>query len=95
MHSRYMRHGVELQRELDKINQDNLLREDELEKFKLILETERRIREARSKEEEDKVMVEIRQAGLLREIDFVVKSFSPAVTPEVSASSFITSALSG
>jgi hypothetical protein len=64
------RTGVELQRELDKINQDNLLREDELEKFKLILETERRIREARSKEEEDKVMAEIRQAGLLREIDY-------------------------
>lgn len=64
------RTNVELQRELDKINQDNLLREDELEKFKLILDTERRIREARSKEEEDKVLAEIRQAGLLRDIDY-------------------------
>lgn len=64
------RTGVELQRELDNINKDNLLREDELEKFKLILESERRLREARSKEEEDKVMAEIRQAGLLREIDY-------------------------
>lgn len=64
------RTGVELQRELDKINQDNLLREDELEKFKLILESERRLREARTKEEEDRVMAEIRQAGLLREIDY-------------------------
>lgn len=64
------RTGVELQRELDKINQDNLLREDELEKFKLLLESERRLREARTKEEEDKVMAEIRQAGLLREIDY-------------------------
>lgn len=61
---------VELQRELDNINKDNLLRKDELEKFKLILESERRLREARSKEEEDKVMAEIRQAGLLREIDY-------------------------
>lgn len=64
------RTGVDLQRELDKINQDNLLREDELEKFKLVLESERRLREARTKEEEDKVMAEIRQAGLLREIDY-------------------------
>lgn len=64
------RTDLELQRELDKINQDNLLREDELEKFKLILETERRIREARSKEEEEMVLAEMRRAGLLREIDY-------------------------
>lgn len=64
------RTGLELQRELDKINQDNLLREDELERFKLVLESERRLREARTKEEENRVMAEIRQAGLLREIDY-------------------------
>lgn len=64
------RTGVELQRELDKINKDDLLRQDELDKFKLLLESERRLREARTQEEEDAAMAEIRKTGLMREIDY-------------------------
>ncbi len=64
------RTSVELQRELDKINKDDLLRQDELDKFKLLLESERRLREARTQEEEDAAMAEIRKTGLMREIDY-------------------------
>lgn len=64
------RTSVELQRELDKINKDDLLRQDELDKFKLLLESERRLREARTQEEEEAAMAEIRRTGLMREIDY-------------------------
>lgn len=60
----------ELRAELDKINKDNLLRKDEMDKFQLMLDSQRRLREARTKEEEDVILAEIRKQGLLRDIDY-------------------------
>lgn len=60
----------ELRAELDKINKDNLLQKDEMDKFQLMLDSQRRLREARTKEEEEAVLAEIRKQGLLRDIDY-------------------------
>ena len=60
----------ELRAELDKINKDNLLQKDEMDKFQLMLDSQRRLREARTKEEEDALLAEIRKQGLLRDIDY-------------------------
>lgn len=61
--------AVDLQRELDRINQDNLLRQDELDKFRLLYDSERRLREARTKEDEEAALADIRRSQLLREDD--------------------------
>ena len=58
---------VELQRELDNINRDNILREDELQKFQYLLKNERIIREARSDEERNAALAEIEKTGLIRQ----------------------------
>lgn len=58
---------LDLQRELDKINQDQLLRQDELDKFKLLYDSERRLREARTKEEEEAALADLRKSQLVRE----------------------------
>ena len=58
---------LDLQRELDKINQDQLLRQDELDKFKLLYDSERRLREARTKEEEEAALADLRRSQLVRE----------------------------
>lgn len=58
---------VELRRQLDAINRDNLLREDELEKFQRLLANERAIREARSDDEREAALAEIERTGLIRE----------------------------
>ena len=57
---------VELQRELDNINRDNLLREDELQKFQYLLKNERIIREAKSDDEREAALAEIEKTGLIR-----------------------------
>ena len=64
------RSEAELRAELDKINKDNLLNKDEMDKFQLMLDSQRRLREARTKEEEDALLAEIRKQGLLRDIDY-------------------------
>ncbi len=64
------RSEADLRAELDKINRDNLLNKDEMDKFQLMLDSQRRLREARTKEEEEAVMAEIRKQGLLRDIDY-------------------------
>lgn len=61
------RNEVELQRELDNINRDNLLREDELQKFQYLLKNERIIREAQSDAERDAAFSEIEKTGLIRQ----------------------------
>lgn len=58
---------LDLQRELDKINQDQLLRQDELDKFRLLYDSERRLREARTKEDEEAAMADLRRSQLVRE----------------------------
>lgn len=58
---------VEIQRQLDAVNRDNLLREDELEKFKRLLVNERIVREAQSDNERDAALAEIYKTGLVRE----------------------------
>lgn len=63
------RTAEELQRKLDEINRDQLLREDELGKFKTVLENERRIHDAKSDAERDAAIAEIRATGLLHEKD--------------------------
>lgn len=64
------RSEAELRAELDKINKDNLLNKDEMDKFQLMLDSQRRLREARTKEEEDALLAEIHKQGLLRDIDY-------------------------
>lgn len=58
---------LDLQRELDKINQDQLLRQDELDKFRLLYDSERRLREARTKEDEEAALADLRRSQLVRE----------------------------
>lgn len=61
------RNEVELQQELDKINRDNILREDELQKFQYLLKNERIIREAQSDAEREAALSEIEKTGLIRQ----------------------------
>ena len=61
------RTALDLQRELDKINQDQLLRQDELDKFRLLYDSERRLREARTKEDEEAALADLRRSQLVRE----------------------------
>ena len=62
---------LELRRQLHAINrnsrQEDLLNEDELAKFELLLRNERILREARSDEEREAALHEIRKSGLIRE----------------------------
>lgn len=60
------RTDVELKRELDNINRDNLLREDELLKFEQLLKNERMVREAKNDNERDAALAEIEKTGLIR-----------------------------
>lgn len=57
---------VELKRELDNINRDNILREDELQKFEYLLKNERIVREAQNDNERDAALSEIEKTGLIR-----------------------------
>lgn len=62
---------LELKRQLNVINrgnqQEDLLNEDELAKFELLMRNERILREARSDEERDAALAEIAKSGLIRE----------------------------
>ena len=57
---------LEIKQQLDKINRDNILREDELDKFLYLLANERIVREARSDDERDAALDEIERTGLIR-----------------------------
>lgn len=67
---------LELRRQLNAINrnrrQEELLNEDELAKFELLLRNERILREARSDEEREAALHEIRKSGLIREEELQV-----------------------
>lgn len=67
---------LELRRQLHAINrnsrQEELLNEDELAKFELLLRNERILREARSDEEREAALHEIRKSGLIREEELQV-----------------------
>lgn len=63
------RTAVELQQRLNEINRDQLLTEDEMNKFVLLLENERLLREARTKEEREAALAEIERTRLIREDD--------------------------
>jgi hypothetical protein len=55
--------------ELGKINNDGLLQEDELEKFRMVLSREKRIREASNEEEIREALIDIEKTGLLKDED--------------------------
>lgn len=57
---------------MDKIDQQNMLTDDEKDKFALMLESQRLIRQAQSQEEVDTALGEIRKTGLLREEELSV-----------------------
>lgn len=63
------RTAVELQQRLNEINRDQLLTEDEMNKFVLLLENERLLREARTTEEREAALAEIERTRLIREDD--------------------------
>ena len=67
---------LELRRQLNAINrnsrQEELLNEDELAKFEMLLRNERILREARSDEEREAALQEIRKSGLIREEELQV-----------------------
>ncbi|WP_276864666.1 zinc-ribbon domain-containing protein [Mediterranea massiliensis] len=63
------RTAVELQQRLNEINRDQLLSEDEMNKFVLLLENERLLREARTTEEREAALAEIERTRLIREDD--------------------------
>lgn len=63
---------VEIRRQLDAVNRDNLLREDELEKFKHLLVNERIVREAQSDDEREAALAEIHKTGLIRQEELQV-----------------------
>ena len=67
---------LELRRQLHAINrnsrQEDLINEDELAKFELLLRNERILREARSDEEREAALHEIRKSGLIREEELQV-----------------------
>lgn len=61
------RTDVELRRQLEEINRDNLLLDDEMEKFQMLLANERIIREAKSENEREQALHELKKTGLIRE----------------------------
>ncbi len=60
---------LDLQRALDAINNDNLLHQDELERFKHVLANERRVHDATSDAERDAALNELYKSELLRKED--------------------------
>jgi hypothetical protein len=55
--------------ELEKINNDGLLNADEIEKFRMVLSREKRIREANNEEEIRAALIDIEKTGLLKDED--------------------------
>jgi hypothetical protein len=61
------RDGQELHRQLQAVNQDQLISEDELAKFQLLMRGDREIREARSADEVQAALDDLRGSGFMRE----------------------------
>jgi len=59
----------DLERALQDINKDGLLREDEMDEFVLMLESQRKIREAKTEEEEHEALQEFRRSRLVKDDD--------------------------
>lgn len=59
----------QLREQLLAVNRDQLLTEDEMEKFVILLQKEKELRQARTEEERDAALAEIERTRLLRETD--------------------------
>ncbi len=59
----------ELREQLYAVNRDRLLSDDEMEKFVILLQKEKELREARTEEERDAALAEIEKTRLIREAD--------------------------
>lgn len=57
----------QLRQSLQTINKDKLLSEDEMEKFVLLLESQKRIRVATTKEQEYEALMDLKKSGLVKE----------------------------
>ncbi len=66
---------LDLFKQLQVINKDQLLAEDELEKFYIVLSREKRIREAQNENEVAAALEEIERTGLLRQEDTEILRF--------------------
>lgn len=58
-----------LRQALQSINKDKLLNEDEMEQFVMLLESQKRLREARTKEEEYKALQDLKKSLLVKDDD--------------------------
>lgn len=58
-----------LRAQLQAVNRDQLLSDDEMEKFVILLQKEKELRQARTEEERDAALAEIERTRLLRETD--------------------------
>lgn len=67
---REARTELELRKELDAINNDQLVHEDEMEAFVQLLQSQKRIREARTENEELAALLELKGNRLVSEDDF-------------------------
>ena len=63
------RNEEDLERALQEINKDGLLREDEMDEFVEMLESQRRIREAKTEEEEHEALAEFHRSRLIKDDD--------------------------
>lgn len=61
----------ELRQQLYAVNRDKLLSDDEMEKFCILLQKEKELRQARTEEERDAALAEIEKTRLLREADLI------------------------
>lgn len=61
---------LDLRKELDKINNDQLIHEDEMEAFVQLLQSQKRIREARTENEELAALLELKGNRLISEDDY-------------------------
>ena len=52
---------------LQQINRDKLLHEDEMEQFVLMLNAQKRLREAKSKEEEYEALLDLKKSRLVKD----------------------------
>lgn len=62
----------QLRHALQKVNEDQLLHDDELEEFVLLLESQKRIRTAKTEEEEHEALEDLRKSRLLKQEDMEV-----------------------
>ena len=62
----------ELRYALMQINKDGLIHDDEFEAFTLMLNAQKRLREARSKEEEYEALIDLKKSRLVKEEDIAV-----------------------